>query len=212
MTSTSSALVSERTRISLVAGPETFGRVGIQHDLAHRGPGARGQSAGDRLQPGLAELLRVRQTRRQELAEACRLDARERLGLGQHPLLDHLHGDPRRGLGRALRRPALQHEEAPSLDRELEVLGVPVARLETYGELAQLLHHLGNGALEAVVLTPAADLRAGERARGSPARDDLFALHVGHPLAHALASPVLGLRLKRTPAPERGPTFPYTMA
>ena len=66
----------------------------------------------------------------QQLVELRRVDPRDGLLLRDQALLDHLdRGPERRGRG-PLRRPCLEQEERPLLDRELDVLHVAVVLLE----------------------------------------------------------------------------------
>ena len=71
------------------------------------------------------------------------VDRRDRLGLGQHPLLEGVHREAHRGLRRPLGVAGLEHEQAPLLDRELGVLHVLVVGLELAQDLGQLLGDLG---------------------------------------------------------------------
>ena len=73
----------------------------------------------------------------QHLIQVLRIHALDRLALGEEPFVHHLDRDPERGLPRAGRPPRLEHEEAPLLDRELEVLHVAVMPLQPRRDLAQ---------------------------------------------------------------------------
>ena len=53
--------------------------------------------------------------------------------LADDPLVDHVDGDPHGGRGGPLARAGLEHVQAAALDRELEVLHVPVVALEALG-------------------------------------------------------------------------------
>ena len=89
--------------------------------------------------------------------------------------LHEVGGDHDRRVPGALAVPRLQHVELLVLDRELEVLDVPVVLLEARRDLAQLLvglrHHL---------------LELGDRLRRADAGDDVFALGVDEELAEEL--------------------------
>src|SRR3546814_6426295 len=66
--------------------------------------------------------LRV-QRRVQKLVERRRVDARNRLLLGDQPLVRHVDRDLERGLGGALAAPGLEHPELALLHRELDEIG-----------------------------------------------------------------------------------------
>ena len=122
----SSGLVSLRTRItsSPRLGP-LHGGVGVEDRLADRGTG-RGVHAlrEERALGGLVE------AREHQLGELLAGDAEDRLVHLDQALVDHVHGDAERRLGRALADAGLEHPELAALDGELDVAHVAVVALE----------------------------------------------------------------------------------
>ena len=86
-----------------------------------------------------------------------RLDPLECLFLAQDPLLDHVHGDSDGGRRGALCGACLEHEQSPALDRELEVLDVPVVLLQAAGDPLELVVRLRQVLLELGDLLRCAD-------------------------------------------------------
>ena len=166
----SSGTVSRRTRMTGLPCVRPRHRVvGREDDLAGRGAGRRRQPLGrDRK---LRPLLRI-EPRRQQLRQRFGIDQQHRLLRRDQLLLDQVGGDDDRGVAGALAAARLQHEQPLVLDRELEVLDVPVVLLEPRRDLAQLLvglrHHL---------------LELADRLRRADAGDDVLALRVDQELA-----------------------------
>ena len=136
----------------------------------------------------------------QELVDVGRLDARDRLLLGDHALVDHVGGDPhRRGRG-PLGGPRLEHVQAAALDRELEVLDVAVVLLELLADALELGVDLGHlvciCAIFGAVRMPATTSSPWALVRYSP---------------NSTFSPVFGSRVNATPVPESSPMLPKTI-
>ncbi len=108
----------------------------------------------------------------QQLVDLGRLDPLDGLGPGDDPLLDHVRGDLHGRRGGPLRAPGLEHVQPATLDRELEVLHVPVVALQPLRDPLELAVDLGHHVAQL------ADL-----ARRSNARHDVLALGVGQELA-----------------------------
>lgn len=72
----------------------------------------------------------------------------QRLLLVDHALLEHLHGDAHHGRAGALAVARLQHPQAAFLDREFDVLHVPIVILEFCLGLQELLVDVGHQFLE----------------------------------------------------------------
>ena len=99
--------------------------VGVEHDRPGRGAGRRIEARRDHLH------LRVRvDPRVEQLVELARVDPRDGLLARDEILARHLDGDPQRRLCRALAGAGLEEEERAVLDRELDVLHLPVVLLE----------------------------------------------------------------------------------
>ena len=136
----SSGVVSQRTRITSSPVLATlFGGVGVEDDRT------RGRS-GRCVQAARRDLdLRARvDPRVEELVELRRIDARDCLVARDQLLVDHFDRDPQRGGGGSLAGSRLQDEETAFLDRELDVLQVPVVRLEERQRLQELVERLGH--------------------------------------------------------------------
>ena len=80
----------------------------------------------------------------EELVHLGGLDALDGLALGDDALVDHLDGDLHGRRGGALGDARLEHVELAALDGELEVLDVPVVRLELLADAHELLVRLGH--------------------------------------------------------------------
>ncbi len=104
---------------------------------ARRGVQALGDPPGD-LAGDRVELVA------QELVHLGRLDARDRLGLRDDAVVDHVAGDLHGSRGGPLRVAGLEHVEAAALDGELEVLDVPVVELQLVRDPLELRVRLGH--------------------------------------------------------------------
>ena len=120
-----------------------------------------------------------------------RLDPPEGLLLRDDARLDHVDRDPHGGRRGALRRARLEHVEAATLDRELEVLDVAVVALEPLGDPLELVVRAGQLARE-----------LGDLLRRPNAGDDVLALRVREVLAEQLA--VTGVRVAGEGDPRAG--------
>ena len=152
------------------------GRHGVpreEHDRAlgraRRGGDARGQHG---------ELGARVERRMQQRVERLRVDRRERLGLGEQPLVHGIDGEAHRRLRRALGAARLQQVQAPLLDGELGVLHVAVVALERAQELHELRVDVGQ---------PVAQL--GDVARRARPADHILALRVEQEVAARLGRP-----------------------
>ena len=153
----------------LAAAHPLDGVVGVE-DGPSDGRAGRGVEAVDDLQ-GALEGSRV-ERRPEELLDVGRLDPGDRLLLRDRALGDHVDRDPDGGRGGPLGGPRLEHVEAALLDRELEVLDVPVVPLELLGDLLELVvdgRHVGR--------------HLGDLRRRPDAGDDVLALGVREVLA-----------------------------
>ena len=103
------------------------GVVGVEHGAAHGGAGRCIQALREARS---AVAGAGRELIAQQLLDVCGLDSKYRLLLADQPFLDHVDGDLDGGRRRAFRGARLQHEQPPSLDRELEVLHVAIVALE----------------------------------------------------------------------------------
>ena len=135
----------------------------------------------------LAEHLARRigiEPRVQQLIELPRLDAQDRVGLADQPVIRHFHGDPhRRGRG-ALPGPGLQHVELVALHGELDVLHVLVVRLQGLADLGQLREHLGHDLFHGRQVRAVPFLaRDGQVLRRADTGDHVLALRVHQILA-----------------------------
>ena len=101
-------------------------------------------------------------------------------------LVDHVDGDLHGGGRGPLRVARLEHVQPAALDRELEVLDVPVVRLELLADAHELVVRLGHVVLEL------ADLGG-----GADARDHVLALGVGQVLAEQDALARVGIAGER---------------
>src|SRR5262249_37520051 len=160
-----------------------LGLVGAEDDVALRGPRARGEAARE----ALLRSLRVERGV-EELIERGRIDARDRLFLGDEALARHLDGHAHGGAAGALRRAALEHEELRVLDRELEVLRVLEMLLELLRDAHELLEGRGHLRFERIAV-------ARQRERRADAGDDVLTLRVREPLAVELL--LAGRRIAR---------------
>ena len=144
-----------------------LGRVGVEHDRARRGTRRR-------VQPRCRDVdLRSRVDHRvQQLVELVRVDARHRLLARDQPLVDHLDGDAQGGRGGALAGARLQEEERALLDRELDVLHLPVVRLEPPKRLDEAVERLRHPLAHRL-----------DRLGRADAGDDVLALRVREELA-----------------------------
>ena len=115
--------------------------------------------------------LRI-EDRREELRQRLRLDHQHRVLRRDELLADEVGRDHDRRVAGALAAPRLQHVEVLVLDRELEVLDVPVVLLETRRDVAQLLvglrHHLLELAIGFGVRMPATTSSPCALIRNSP--------------------------------------------
>ncbi len=176
----------EDDRFALPCAPLRL--VGVEDDVAARGPRAGGQAPRElslgslRVDGGVKELV-----------DAVRVDAEDRLFLGDEALLRHVDGRPHgvRARVRFATEPALEHVELAVLDRELEVLHVAEVMLEGPGDSLELPVGVGHLRLERIVDLPGPYLltvacRKTDRLRRADAGDNVFALGVGQPLAEEL--------------------------
>ena len=126
---------------ALAAGRPLLGFVGGEHDAPGRGAGGRVEAGGH----GLAQLAAPRRIDAgvQELVDLLRLDPLDRLHAGDQPFAHHVHGDRHRRRAGALPGPGLQQVEVAVLDRELQVLHVPVVALQAGAHLFELPVHVG---------------------------------------------------------------------
>ena len=107
-----------------------------------------------------------------------RLDPRERLVLGDDALVDHVRGNAHGSRRGALAGARLEHVQAATLDRELEILHVAIVALEPTGDVLELAVYVGH---------PLAHVA--DRQRRADAGHDVLALGIGQVLAeeHLLA-------------------------
>ena len=153
----------------LLAALDPFHRgIGVEHGPSD-GRAGRGIEPVDDLL-GVLEGGRV-ERRSKELVDVRRLDAPDRLLGRDDPLPDHVDGDLHGRRGGPLGRTRLEHVELAALDRELEVLHVPVVTLELLADAQELPVDRGHVRLHL------ADLR-----RGPDTGDDVLALGVGQVL------------------------------
>ena len=119
--------------------------VGVQDDLPGGGAGRGVEPLRGRFVVGLRVDHRV-----EELVELARVDARDGLLLGDQAVSDHLHDDAQRGDGRALAGPRLEEVQGALLDRELDVLHLPVVLLEPRHRVGELAEGLREARLHAL--------------------------------------------------------------
>ncbi len=81
----------------------------------------------------------------QQLVQRGRLDAQDRLFLGDHTVIGHVHRHLQRRLGGALSVAGLQHVELALLHRELDVLHVAIVGFQPADDVAELGEDLGQG-------------------------------------------------------------------
>ena len=130
------------------------GLVGGEHHRALR------RARRGRHPPGELGVLVVRVERGvQERLQRPGVDRRDRRLAVEQPLVNRVAREPHRGLGGALGGSRLQQEELAVLDRELDVLHVPVVALERLEHLHQLRVHLRQPLREAVEPVGVADPR-----------------------------------------------------
>ena len=122
---------------------------GVEGHLTGGGAGAGGQAPGQdpAFLDGDAPAL-GREDGPQQLVELLRIDAHERLLRRDRARLAHVDGDADRREPSALAVARLQHEEAASLDCELEVLHVAQLALERLPHVEEPLEDLGEGLLQ----------------------------------------------------------------
>ncbi len=125
------------------------------------------------------------------------VDAGDRLLAADQPLLRHVDGDLERGLGRALARAGLQHEQLAFLHGELDVLKVAEMRLELGAGALQLGEGVGHQALRARAgVAPEPRREASVKGCGVRKPDDhVLALRVDQIFAVKLVGP--GRRIAR---------------
>lgn len=111
--------------------------------------------------------MAVVEPREHELRQLRPVDALQRLGVGDQPLVHELHGDAERRRRGALADPRLEHPQLAALDGELDVAQVAVVRLQRLHDP----HQLVVGLLVQV-------LELGERHGVADAGDDVLALRV----------------------------------
>ena len=151
----------------LARPPELLGAVRGEDDLPARCARGGVEAGGHDLDLGFRVDHRV-----QELVELRGVDPRHGLLARDQVLADHVDRGPERRRGGALRRSRLEQVEPVVLDRELEVLDVPVVLLEPPRRVD-----------EPVVRVRERFAHAGERLWCADARDDVLALRVEQKLA-----------------------------
>mmetsp|Transcript_94484 Transcript_94484/g.273100 ORF Transcript_94484/g.273100 Transcript_94484/m.273100 type:complete len:404 (+) Transcript_94484:1261-2472(+) len=117
----------------------------------------------------------------QELVEALRLQAHDRLLLRDQALLRHVHGHAQGRRRRALPSPRLEHVQLPPLNGELNVLHVPKMLLQLPADALKLLEDLWHRLLQGWQLgvrSVRQPCRPSELLRRADARDDVLALRV----------------------------------
>ena len=108
----------------------------VKTSLARRGARRGGQP----LRRNRQRLPRLRiEHRREQLRHRFRIHLQDGFLRRDELLVHEIRRDHDRGVARPLAVPRLQHVEPLVLDRELEVLDVPVVLLEPGGDLAKLL-------------------------------------------------------------------------
>ena len=147
--------------------PALLGEVGVEHDGARGGAGRRVEPFRDDVDVGAGVDHRV-----QELVELTGVDTGDGLLARDEALLGHLDADPQRGLRGSLPRPGLEQEEPSLLDRELDVLHLPVVLLEAI----ERARELGVGVREELA-------HPLDRLGRADAGDDVLALCVDEELA-----------------------------
>jgi hypothetical protein len=156
-----------------------LGLVGVEHDLA-LGRARRGrQAAGD-------DIARGRRIERgmEQLVKRQRIDARNRLLFGDQPVIDHLDGDPQRGLGGALAAAGLEHPQLALLDGEFEILHVAVMGLEAIADALELGENLRHHLFERGLLRTGGNARPlGQVLRGADPGNHVLALGIDQKLA-----------------------------
>src|SRR5271157_5975300 len=88
------------------------------------------------------------ETWNQEVIELVRLDAEDCFFLRDQTFVHHINGNANRSATSAFAVARLQHVQAAILDGELEILDVTVVLLQTRGNLAELVVHLGHDLFE----------------------------------------------------------------
>ena len=112
--------------------------VGGEHDLAHRGAGARIEAASQHVVGRRGIELRM-----QQLVELGGIDARHGLLARDEALVHHIDGDLEGRRGGALAHARLQHPQLALLDGELDIAHIAVMPLEDAEDALQLLARLG---------------------------------------------------------------------
>jgi phosphohistidine swiveling domain-containing protein len=129
-------LLADQDHVIAPRGPLHRG-VGVEDRLAHRRAG--GGVHPLRQQGALGRLVEAGE---HQLGELVARDAQDRLVHLDQALVDHVDGDPERGLGGALADAGLQHPELAALDGELDVAHVAVVPLEPAEDGEQFLVQL----------------------------------------------------------------------
>ncbi len=161
---------------------QVHGLVGVEHDLARGGARRCRQALGEHDHLGLGVEGRVKQ-----LIELVRVETRYSLLAGDQPLPRHVHGDLKRGLGRAFARAGLQHEELAFLHGKLDVLDVTEALLKRGTRRLQFGEGLGHERFQrGLAVAGCAALRLGQRLGRAQARHHVLALRVQQELAEKL--------------------------
>ena len=109
----------------LAVGGAAHSLGGAEHDRTPGRPGSRRDPGGQHLELGGGIEDRV-----QERLERLGVDRHQRPLTGKEPFADRVTGEPDGRLGGALGGSGLKQEQAPFLDRELDVLHVLVVGLE----------------------------------------------------------------------------------
>ena len=158
---------------------QAFGLARIKDDLTggrpRRGRQARGQNLAGRL--GIKR-------RMQQLVQRRRIDPLDRLRARQHIFRGQIDRDLDGSLRRTLAISRLQDPEPALLDRKLDVLHVPIVRLEPTHMILELLEDRRHLLLERRVLRPAhRALALRQRLRRAQSRHDVLALRIQKVLA-----------------------------
>ena len=165
--------------------------VGIEDKLAGRRTRRSGQPLGENRPIGIGVERRMK-----ELVELIRVDGEDRLIGADQPLLGHVDGDLERGLGRALARAGLQHEELAFLHGELDVLEVAEVGLELAAGALQLGEGVGHQGFERGIARAGALARKlGQGLWGAQAGDHVLSLRIHQIFAVKLLRP--GRRIAR---------------
>ncbi len=153
--------------------------VGVEHELAGGGARRSRQPLGqnDAVGVGVEGWM-------QQLVELTGVDAGDRLLAADQPLLGHVDRDLEGGLGRALARAGLQHEQLAFLHGELDVLEVAEMRFELGAGAIELGEHVRHQAFERRPARARAAARGlGQGLRRAQARHHVLALRVDQILA-----------------------------